>query len=715
MDITNAKNALKKYFGYDSFRPMQLEIIQSIYQKKDVLVLMPTGGGKSICFQVPAITMEGVGVVVSPLISLMKDQVEGLRANGIRAAYVNSSQTLQEQRQIEDDLYNGHLDLVYVSPEKLVSLNFISLLQALKISLFAIDEAHCISAWGHDFRPEYTKMRILKQKFPTIPIIALTATADRATRKDICKQLHQHQPAVFVASFDRPNLSLTVKPGQKRFEQILDFIKDRREESGIIYCLSRKSTEDLAAKLQKKRISAAAYHAGLSSSNRSKVQEDFINDRVPIVCATIAFGMGIDKSNVRWIIHYNLPKNIEGFYQEIGRAGRDGARADTLLFYSYQDVMVLRDILKNNNSDQEGIQLAKLERMKQYAEAMTCRRQLLLTYFSEQKKVQCGNCDVCKNPPEYFDGTVIVQKALSAVARLKQKVGGSMLIDVLRGSGRKEIMERGYQHVKTYGAGRDLPLRDWQFYLMQIINQGLLEIAYDERNALKLTASSKPVLFDGAKIQLVKMQVANKRQAAAKAAAKPKTKRERVRDELFEKLRLLRRELAQKQGIPPYLIFSDKTLEEMAARRPVIDADMMDISGVGEQKLKRYGNIFMDVILQYIKEQQKAGIKIQGTTYILTYDLFKQGLSVEEIAKKRELNPVTIYAHLAHLYTKGEAIDLFQFFTQEEYERIEEAIHAMIPPFKNKDIFEYLNEEVPYYKIRLALAHYDRMYANKVE
>jgi len=711
VDINNAKDALKKYFGYDAFRPMQSEIIQSIYEKKDVLVLMPTGGGKSICFQIPAITMDGVGVVVSPLISLMKDQVEGLRGNGIRAAYINSSQSLGEQRQVEDDLYNGNLDLVYVSPEKLVTLNFLSLLKTIKIALFAIDEAHCISSWGHDFRPEYTQMRILKQRFSNVPIVALTATADRATRKDICIQLNQHQPAVFVASFDRPNLSLTVKPGQKRFEQILDFIRERRDQSGIIYCLSRKSTENLAAKLEGKRIAAAAYHAGLTSEERSKVQEDFINDRVPIVCATVAFGMGIDKSNVRWIIHYNLPKNIEGFYQEIGRAGRDGVKADTLLFYSYQDVMVLRDILSNNNSEQAEIKLAKLDRMKQYAEAMTCRRQLLLTYFSEQKKVNCGNCDVCKNPPEYFDGTVIVQKALSAVTRLKQKVASSMLIDVLRGSARKDIMDRGYQNIKTYGAGRDLPLRDWQFYLMQIINKGLLEVAYDEHNALKLTTASKSVLFDGAKIQLVKMQVANKRQAAAKAAAKPKTKRERVRDELFEKLRLLRRELAQKQGIPPYLIFSDKTLEEMAARRPVIDADMMDISGVGEQKLKRYGDLFMNAILEYIKDQQKAGIKIQGSTYILTYDLFKQGLSVDEIAKKRELNPVTIYSHLAHLYTKGEPIDLFQFFTQEEYERIEEAIEAMIPPFKNKDIFEYLNEEIPYHKIRLALAHYDRLHA----
>ena len=710
MDTNKATNALKKYFGYDSFRPMQLDIIQAIYQQKDVLVLMPTGGGKSICYQIPAVTMDGVGVVVSPLISLMKDQVEGLRTNGIKASYLNSSQSIGEQRQVEDDLYNGHLDLVYVSPEKLVSQNFTSLLQSIKVALFAVDEAHCISAWGHDFRPEYTQMRFLKQIFPNVPIVALTATADRATRKDICIQLQQQQPEVYTASFDRPNLSLTVRPGQKRFEQILDFIKERRDQSGIIYCLSRRSTEDLAGKLKQKGIKAAAYHAKLPSGERSKVQEDFINDRTPIVCATVAFGMGIDKSNVRWVIHYNLPKNIEGFYQEIGRAGRDGVKADTMLFYSYQDVMVLRDILTQNESAQQELKLAKLERMKQYAEAMTCRRKLLLTYFSEQSDVTCNNCDICKNPPEFFDGTVITQKALSAVVRLKQSVSSSMLIDVLRGSGRKEIMQRGFQHIKTYGAGRDLPIRDWQFYLMQIINRGLLEIAYDEHNALKLTTASKAVLFEGAKIQLVKMQVANARQAAAKAKAKPKSKRERVRDELFERLRVLRRDLAHQKGIPPYLIFSDKTLEEMAAKRPLLDSEMMDISGVGEQKLKRYGNLFMDAILGYIKDQQQAGIKIQGTTHILTYDLYKQGLSVQEIAEQRQLNPVTIYSHLAQLYAKGEAVDIFQFLSQEEYDRIAEAIKAMMPPFQNKDIFEYLHEEVPYYKIKFALVHYDKLF-----
>jgi len=712
MDLEKAKAALKKYFGYDNFRPMQADIVQSVYDLTDTLVLMPTGGGKSICYQIPAVTMDGIAVVVSPLISLMKDQVESLRANGIKASFLNSSLSSVEQRAVEDDVFNLNIDLIYVSPEKIVSPNFLSLLKRIQISLFAVDEAHCISAWGHDFRPEYTQLKFIKRHFPATPIIALTATADKATRKDISTQLGMHQPQVFVASFDRPNLSLDVKPGQKKFEQILQFIKKRENQSGIIYCLSRKNTENLADKLQMKGLSAQAYHAGLPASQRSKVQEDFINDNVEIVCATVAFGMGIDKSNVRWVIHYNLPKNIESFYQEIGRAGRDGTNAATLLFYSYADVMTLRQILTNNESAQENLKLAKLERMQQYAESMSCRRKILLNYFSEPFEKDCGNCDVCKNPPQYFDGTVIAQKALSAVYRLKQSVGSSLLIDILRGSGKREIFERGYQNIKTYGAGRDASYRDWQFFMMQLINLGFLEVAYDAKNVLRLTSLSQAVLFNKKKVELVRPQVAETRKEKAKAKAKAKPKRERVRDELFEILRVLRRQLAQQRGVPPYVIFSDATLEEMAAKRPTIDSDLMEISGVGERKLQLYGNFFMDKIIEYIKTKTAAGEKLQGSTYILTYELYKQGLSVEAIAEKRGLNPVTIYSHIAYLYEKGEPIDLFQYFTEAEYQRIEEAIIAMKPPFQMKDIYEYLREEIPYNKIRLGFSYYSKKTEN---
>ncbi len=712
MTIEKAKAALKKYFGYDNFRPMQADIVQSVYDLNDTLVLMPTGGGKSICYQIPAVTMDGIAVVVSPLISLMKDQVESLRANGIKASFLNSSLSSLEQRAVEDDIFNLNIDLIYVSPEKIVSPNFLSLLKRIQISLFAVDEAHCISAWGHDFRPEYTQLKFIKRHFPATPIIALTATADKATRKDISAQLGMHQPQIFVASFDRPNLSLDVKPGQKKFEQILQFVKKRENQSGIIYCLSRKNTENLADKLQMKGLNAKAYHAGLPASQRSKVQEDFINDNVEIVCATVAFGMGIDKSNVRWVIHYNLPKNIESFYQEIGRAGRDGTTAATLLFYSYADVMTLRQILTNNESSQENLKLAKLERMQQYAESMSCRRKILLNYFSEPFEKDCGNCDVCKNPPQYFDGTIIAQKALSAVYRLKQSVGSSLLIDILRGSGKREIFDRGYQNIKTYGAGRDASQRDWQFFMMQLINLGFLEVAYDAKNVLRLTPLSEEVLFNKKKVELVRPQVAETRKEQAKAKAKAKPKRERVRDELFEILRVLRRELAQQRGVPPYVIFSDATLEEMAAKRPTIDADLMEISGVGERKLQLYGNFFIDKIIEYIKSKTAEGEKIQGSTYILTYELYKQGLSVEEIAAKRELNPVTIYSHIAYLYEKGEPIDLFKYFTEEEYERISEAIEAMKPPFKMKDIFEYLNEEIAYNKIHLAFSYHSKKTEN---
>ncbi len=706
MDINIAKTALKKYYGYDTFRSMQAEIIQALYDQKDALVLMPTGGGKSICYQIPAVTKEGIAIVVSPLISLMKDQVESLRANGIKAAFLNSSLPSAEQRNVEDEVFNENIDLVYVSPEKLLTSNFIALLKRVRIALFAIDEAHCISTWGHDFRTEYTQMRFIKKEFPIVPIIALTATADKATRKDIAKQLGLNDPAIFVASFDRPNLSLEVRPGQKRLEQILEFIQQRPNQSGIIYCLSRKNTEEVAAKLQQKGLSADFYHAGMPDYRRSKVQEDFINDKLTTVCATVAFGMGIDKSNVRWVIHYNLPKNIESFYQEIGRAGRDGTEASTLLFYSYRDVMVLRNILQQNESSQSQLYLAKLERMQQYAESLSCRRKILLNYFSEPFTQACGNCDICKSPPEYFDGTIIAQKALSAVYRLKEKIGASMLIDVLRASARKDLLQKGYQHIKTYGAGRDINQRDWNFFLMQLINLGFLEVAYDENNVLKLSSLSHSVLFENKKVELVRPQVAVKR--AEQAKVKIKTKRERIRDELFEVLRILRRDLAQERGVPPYVIFSDATLEEMAARRPVFDSDLMDISGVGERKLQLYGDLFMTKIIEYIKSQSDQGIKIQGSTYVLTYDLYKRGLTVEQIAAKRTLNPITIYSHLAYLYEKGEPIDLFKYFTQEEYDRIESAIKAMKPPFQIKDIFEYLNEEVPYHKIRLAFSYYSK-------
>lgn len=607
MNLDKAKLALKRYFGYDQFRPLQADIIRAIFSGKDALVLMPTGGGKSVCFQIPAVTLPGTCIVVSPLISLMKDQVEGLRANGIAAAFINSAIDSREQLRVEESFYAGELDLLYVSPEKLVSGNFVSILKRGKINLFAIDEAHCISAWGHDFRPEYTQMGMLKQHFPKVPVVALTATADKLTRKDIVDQLKLEEPGIFIASFDRPNLSLEVRPGQQRLQQIEDFVRKHPKQAGIIYTLSRKATEDIADKLKQKGFKAEAYHAGLSPDRRSKIQDHFINDNLHIICATVAFGMGIDKSNVRWVIHYNLPKNLEGYYQEIGRAGRDGAKADTLLFYSFADVSMLRDIIQNGeNAAQNEIQLVKLERMQQYAESLACRRRILLAYFSENLSENCGNCDICRNPPQSIDGTVIAQKALSAVYRLNEQVPMGMLIDVLRGSGRREIKQLGYDTIKTYGAGRDFSQWDWQHYLMQLINLGYLEVAYDAANVLRLTTASQEVLFKNRSVELIKPTSYKERQEQEQANAKTKAptqlKKERLRDELFEHLRQIRKEIAQKEGIPPYLIFSDATLEEMAFSKPQTEDDMLAVSGVGEKKLVQFGYRFIKAIRNYEKK-----------------------------------------------------------------------------------------------------------------
>jgi ATP-dependent DNA helicase RecQ len=708
MNLDQAQAALKKYFGYDSFRPMQAEIIESVYAGDDVVVLMPTGGGKSICYQVPAVTTEGICVVVSPLISLMKDQVEALRANGVEAAFLNSSLMAAEQRQVEDDLFNGRLQLLYVSPEKITSRDFLPLLQQAKVNLFAIDEAHCISSWGHDFRPEYTQLKFIKEAFPEVPIIALTATADKLTRKDIESQLGLKDPRRFVASFDRPNLTLEVRSGQKRIEQIVAFIRERPDQSGIIYCLSRKNTEDVAAKLLRNGFKADFYHAGMPDRDRSRVQEGFIRDEIPIICATVAFGMGIDKSNVRWVIHYNLPKNIESYYQEIGRSGRDGVKADTLLFYSYADLALLRDLLSKNESDQTEFKLAKLDRMYQYASAQICRRRMLLSYFGEDRKEDCGNCDVCKNPPQYFDGTVLAQKALSAIARLREQVGVNLLIDVLRGSNRREIYFKNYHQIKTYGAGKDLSYQEWREYLEQLLNQGLLEVAHDQHNVLKLTPASREVLFEGREVQLVKVETLKKRQEEAKKRAKAKPVRERVRDELFEALRQLRRNLAQQKGVPPYIIFSDATLEEMAANRPATDGEMKEISGVGERKLVLYGDVFLNEIRSFIRQQADLGVKIKGASAVVSYQLYREGLSIEAIANKREISENTILAHLAQLYEKGEEIDLDALISPEEKERVLNCLETQEEPYQPGAIFRSLNEEISYGKIQLALAFYYR-------
>ena len=598
---------LKTYFGYDSFRPLQEDIIRHLMDRKDALVLMPTGGGKSICYQLPALLSEGTAVVVSPLISLMKDQVETLCANGIAAGALNSNNDETENASLRRACMEGKLKLLYISPEKLLAeANY--LLRDMHISLFAIDEAHCISQWGHDFRPEYTQMGILHQLFPQVPIIALTATADKITREDIIKQLHLNQPRIFISSFDRPNLSLTVKRGYQQKEKskaILDFIARHPGESGIIYCMSRSKAETVAQMLQKQGIKSAVYHAGLSPARRDEAQDDFINDRVQVVCATIAFGMGIDKSNVRWVIHYNLPKSIESFYQEIGRTGRDGMPSDTLLFYSLADLILLTKFA--TDSGQQSINLEKLQRMQQYAEADICRRRILLSYFGENTTCDCGNCDVCKNPPERFDGTIIVQKALSAIARSEQQIGTGILVDILRGNMSSEVTERGYHRLKTFGAGREVPVRDWHDYLLQMLQLGYFEIAYNENNHLKITQSGTDVLFGRARALLVTIRReeavqatrGRKRKATVPTKELPLGLPNTESGELFEALRTLRKRLADQEALPAYIVLSDKVLHLLSASRPTTIEEFGNISGIGEYKKKKYGKEFVELIRKY--------------------------------------------------------------------------------------------------------------------
>lgn len=719
MQADKALAALQKYFGYPVFRPLQQEIIERVYAGGDSLVLMPTGGGKSMCYQLPAITMPGTAVVVSPLISLMKDQVDALVANGITAAFLNSSMDSAALREVEADYEAGRLKLLYVSPEKLLSAGFFPFLRRTKVSLFAIDEAHCISAWGHDFRPEYTQLKQIKASFPEVPILALTATADRLTRIDMAEQLAIPEAKQFISSFDRPNLSLEVRLGQQRRQQIEQFIRQRPEQAGIIYCLSRKQTEELAGKLREMGYDAASYHAGLAPAQRAKVQSDFVNDRTLIVCATIAFGMGIDKSNVRWVIHYVMPKNLENYYQEIGRAGRDGAAADTLLFYSYNDYLTLQEML--GQSPNSEVQLAKLERMKEYADALACRRRILLNYFSEDSGKDCGNCDVCKNPPERFDGTVVAQKALSGVARLKQNVGMNMLIDVLRGSQNQAIRQQGYDQIKTYGAGRDLSTYDWNYYLGQLINLGYLYVAHEDFNKLRLSPAAKRVLFEGEKVELVRFQILKSRREAADQATKSKysSANPQARGGLFEQLRALRKILAQQSGLPPYAIFSDQTLGEMAAMKPITSLEMARISGVGEVKLHKYGDDFIDAICAYeglerkekpIKHSPAPEIKERRTPQSAAESLrlFRSGLDVEAIAATRQMSNGSILGHLSSLYLDGEDFDISRLVDADVIEKVSR-IYAKEKPsqlLRLRDLMTHFEEnEVSYNELRFANMH----------
>ena len=601
--MDKAYQLLKSIYGYDSFRPQQKEIIDYVVAGGDALVLMPTGGGKSVCYQIPALMLDGVALVVSPLISLMKDQVDALQANGVNAEALNSSNDEYANRLIFERCSRGEIKILYISPERLMA-EITRLQKSVKVSMIAIDEAHCVSQWGHDFRPEYTQLGVLTECFPNVPILALTATADKITKTDIVEQLRLRNPRIFISSFDRPNLSLDVRKAyqkRERLRTIIDVIRRHRGESGIIYCLSRKGTEEMAADLKAKGITAGVYHAGMSAADRSRVQDDFINDRIHVICATIAFGMGIDKSNIRFVIHNNMPKSIESFYQEIGRGGRDGLPTETILFYSLKDLITLRKFAED--SGQRDINLEKMKRMQEYSEAQVCRRRILLNYFGETSECRCGNCDVCKNPPQLFDGTDLVQKALSAIKRCNEEIGFSVTIDILKGSISSVVIAKGYDRIKTFGVGRNVPALDWHAYLLQMLQMGYIEIAYNEDNHLKITPLGEDILYGRKRAQLsviVRDDLRVKKRQRKDVI--PQLALANPDEELFEKLRALRKTIAEEMGTAPYIVLSDKSLRSIAALKPTDLNTFADAYGIGEYKKNRFGKRFVELVCRHLSE-----------------------------------------------------------------------------------------------------------------
>jgi ATP-dependent DNA helicase RecQ len=679
--------ALQKYFGYSEFRHQQDAIIQCVLNGRDVLTLMPTGGGKSLCYQLPAVLMDGLTIVISPLIALMKDQVDSLNVNGIPAAFLNSSQSPDEQAAITTQLKNNQIKLLYLAPERLfrTGSTLISFLKSLPVCLIAIDEAHCISHWGHDFRPEYLMLAGLKNEFPKIPVIALTATADKLTQKDILEKLNLKNPAEFVSSFNRANITYRVIPKKNSFNQLLAFLDDHKEDSGIIYCLSRKSTEELAADLKEEGYSAEAYHAGLDNALKARNQEAFLRDDVKIIVATIAFGMGINKSNVRYVVHADLPKNIEGYYQETGRAGRDGLPSDALLLYSPGDAIKLQRFAQvEGNEDQSRIMLKKLDDMVKYCQLHSCRRQYLMHYFDEAFPPNCGSCDFCLTEFETFDATLIAQKALSAVARLKERFGGTYVIDLLRGSKNEKIREE-HKQLKTYGIGADISKAEWQRYLRELIAQGYLQVTDDAYPVLKLTAKSDAVLKGLQKVELVASQTIEEKEPEAvpfEAA-------------LLNQLKLVRRDIAINENVPAYVILSDAVLVEMATYLPQSLDELRLISGFGDIKLARYGREFLVPVKNYCaqnslssrikqkspkrerkaKGERKTTLRKGGDTRTETLTLYRSGKSMTDIAAERGLAAATIEGHLSYFVQTGE-IDVLEFVKEEKIPAIKDAVES---------------------------------------
>lgn len=732
MNMERATEALQRYFGYDAFRLNQAEVIERTLNQANSLVVMPTGGGKSMCYQIPAILFEGVTVVISPLIALMADQVAGLLANGVTAAALNSQCSAQDAADIQARVASGDLRLLYVSPERAVSPGFLHWISQQPVTQIAIDEAHCVSIWGNDFRPEYTRLTELTALFPNAPVAALTATADTSTQQDIRQRLDLDRGGsqacqTFVSSFERKNIFLEVQPASGRLNMIRRFLHDHKGQAGIIYCLSRKSTEDLAYKLRQEGYSAAYYHGSMAADERARIQTAFLKDDIQIICATIAFGMGIDKPNIRWVIHYNLPKNIESYYQEIGRAGRDGEPSEALLFASYGDIKTLTQFIENGEGSEQfkAVQMAKQARMWDFTQSQACRTRFILNYFGEYREADCGHCDHCLNPPQTIDGTEIAQKALSAVHWLREQVGMNMLVNVLRGSSNAELRHKGYDQIRTWGAGKDIPWKAWRHYITQLVDQGYLSIDFTQSNNLKKTEHSMAVLRGQVPVALCEYQEPGETPITREKALKPTgAQLTEVDQVLFEALRQLRARLADEAGIPPFAVFSDVSLQEMAQLKPANEAAFMRVHGVGEHKNRIYGEVFMDCIRQQVPEDQwfvssepvkRAPPRNEFTipklsgTHWETLALYQQGLSIEAIARQRELSETTIQGHLLRLNYHGEPVDISSIVSDDQIRRIQERWLQSGKPIQIYVVADQIGEGIPHDHIRYAVCLLKRL------